>query len=352
MDVISGTITTTQGVDGQMLEYGFYTMTTAAATGAVAFHVLGLKGQEPGVIIDSADTYIDAENNVKNSADETGYNSFTSAQMEYMKTGINLNNETGFKLNRGGAGETNYRDFGNERIMNTSKQGKVVNGQSKELYHTTGSMVAKVHPATGGGGGAGGGSEEWSWSGAGRRNGGNGGDAGQTYSKIIIFPKQVCDFGIHGLSIPKGGNYNKKGEGGAGGTATEYSGQNGEGGENPELSVFHIVGPQSNQSVNLCTFKAGGIGGGEGGEGGQTFSMSNGSSGDDGLDISPLTSPEGPKLGDFSAYNPNAGQDRVFRGGVKGLRDGKEDGKPGTDGKDASGEILIHLLGSRGLHRN
>ena len=311
---------------GQSINSGFYTG-QPLTNGGMGFTELGLKGQNPDDIAQFLDTGQQTANH-------------------YLKLGITRNNETGFRVQRGG---TEYLDFGHDRIMNTIKQGKVVIGQSKELYYKTGSAVGIGTPATGGGGGAGGGSEESSW-GETRKNGGNGGDGGSVHDRILIYPFNVCDFGIHGYEKTGAG-----GLGGAGGTASQYNGNNGIDGEDSTPTTFGFHAENMFLYRHWATNSS--EGGGKGG-GGHTHYNSNGYHGANGtgdvlLDINGneqlyAYTTSGIKENYFGSIGMGEG---ARAGGTGGVRVGKENGNPGEPGEGATMSI-IHILGSSGLHRN
>ena len=263
-----------------------------------------------------------------------------------MKAGISLNNETGFKVNRG-QGAADYEDFGKDRIMNINKKGKVTTQHTKELYVQTGSMVANVRPATGGGGGAGGGSQygQSGWDGwYPRRNGGDGGQGGKTVDKIIIFPKTAGVFKIKKL-IGDDTGFGEGGLGGNGGEKSSYKAQAGGAGEDSQPSKFTIIDESDDDIYSLTTSISGG---GGGGGRGATANTSNGANGASGSDVTILTPYS--RLDHFKYTIPDSEIKSFYASG--GQEKGGGDGEAGENGTDAKSDILIHLLGSGGLHRN
>ena len=327
MDVISGTIDDTNS-GSQVLQEGFYRRATAT-NGTHVFYNLGLRGQEPGSVIDDAG---DKEK-------------FSTTALNEMKAGISLNNETGFKVNRGQGAD--YEDFGKDCIMNINKKGKVTTQHTKELYVQTGSMVANVRPATGGGGGAGGGSQygQSGWDGwYPRRNGGDGGQGGKTVDKIIIFPKTAGVFKIKKL-IGDDTGFGEGGLGGNGGEKSSYKAQAGGAGEDSQPSKFTIIDESDDDIYSLTTSISGG---GGGGGRGATANTSNGANGASGSDVTILTPYS--RLDHFKYTIPDSEIKSFYASG--GQEKGGGDGEAGENGTDAKSDILIHLIGSCGLHRN
>lgn len=290
---------------------------------------LGLRGQEPGSVLDDAG---DKEK-------------FSTTALDEMKAGISLNNETGFKVDRGQGAD--YEDFGKDCIMNISKKGKVTTQHTKQLYDQTGSMVANVRPATGGGGGAGGGSQygQSGWDGwYPRRNGGDGGQGGKTVDKIIIFPKTAGVFKIKKL-IGDDTGFGEGGLGGNGGEKSSYKAQAGGAGEDSQPSKFTIIDESDDDIYSLTTSISGG---GGGGGRGATANTSNGANGASGSDVTILTPYS--RLDHFKYTIPDSEIKSFYASG--GQEKGGGDGEAGENGTDAKSDILIHLLGSSGLHRN
>ena len=285
---------------------------------------LGLRGQEPGSVIDDAG--VDKEK-------------FNVNELNEMKSGISLNNETGFKVNRG-QGADDVEDFGKDCIMNISKQGKVTFQHQKQLYYQTGSMVVNVQTPTGGGGGAGGGSEQSNYLLEGRKNGGSGGNAGKTYDKIILYPQHAIEIEINSVPSMTGGGVG--GAGGAGGNAGGYAGQNGQNGQDSTTNS-KIFG--TDESTTLFVLETA-VFGGKGGNRGRTGNNSNGSSGAEGDDVQLTVITPGLQYFDYKTSPLKS------MGGYGGPSGGKENGHSGQNGRNGSADILIHLLGSSGLHRN
>jgi hypothetical protein len=294
---------------------------------------LGLRGQEPGSVLD------DAGNGTE----------FSTTALNEMKAGISLNNETGFKVNRGITGQTDYEDFGKDCIMNISKKGKVTTQHTKELYVQTGSMVANVRGTTGGGGGAGGSAYTNE-----KKVGGNGGNSGKTWDKIMIYPAGSSVFKMSSLDLLKDG-YSGGASGGYGGERSQNKPEHGGDGEDSntststpgttfELRYITSDGGSTDPGYQL-TMK--GTGGGERGIRGNN-QEGNGAHGNHGTDFDGNISIDttGP-VNNLTYKTPQ--QMTLYAAGGQGVY--KQDGEYGEYGWNASSSI-INLLGCSGLHRS
>jgi hypothetical protein len=300
------------------------------------FTSLGLRGQEPGSVLN------DAGNGTE----------FSTTALNEMKAGISLNNETGFKVNRG-QGAADYEDFGKDRIMNINKKGKVTTQHTKELYVQTGSMVANVRGTTGGGGGAGGSAYTNE-----KKEGGNGGNSGKTWDKIMIYPAGSSVFKMTSLELPKDW-YSGGASGGYGGEKSQNKPEHGGDGEDSNTSTSTTTSTTATKfELRYITSDGGttdpgyqltmkGTGGGERGIRGNN-QEGNGAHGNHGTDFDGDISIDttGP-ANNLTFKTPQ--QMTLYAAGGQGKY--RQDGEYGDDGWNASSSI-INLLGCSGLHRS